>query len=252
MKISAVILTRNEEKNIERCINSLSFCDEVVVVDDNSVDQTRVLAEQAGAVVYTRSLNGDFSAQRNFGLSKAKGEWVFFVDADETVTEELKDEILAKTENSSYDGCLLPRRDIFFGKELKHGEAGRVKIVRLAEANAGKWERAVHEHWRVKGKVGKLNNPLMHRPHQRLDEYAADVDFYSTLHAKANYREGKRSGLLKIVFFPCSKFLRNYVLRLGFLDGVFGMVHALFMSFHSFLSWSKLYIWQKNPDLYNL
>lgn len=246
--ISAVVLTKNEEKNIRECLESLKWCDEVVIIDDYSEDKTAEIAKSLGARVYKRKLDDNFAGQRNFGLKKAKGDWVLFIDADERIMPALRAEITQLLGNSvtKYDGFYLKRRDFMWGRELRYGETGDVKLLRLAKKDAGQWRRAVHETWEVKDdKVGELKNPLLHYPHQTLREFIADVDRMSTLHAQENQKEGKRSNLLKIIIFPKLKFFDNWILKLGFLDGTAGFVVALIMSLHSYLAWSKLWLLQR-------
>lgn len=257
--ISAVVLTKNEEKNIKDCLKSLAWCDEIIIVDDYSEDKTvkkcRMLKPPLGdsfgmaeCQIYQRHLGGDFASQRNFGLKKAKGEWVLFVDADERISPELQKEIIKVTscQIAKYSGFYLKRWDFFGGRWLKHGETGNVKLLRLAKKEAGIWKRKVHEFWEIKGKVGELKHPLLHYPHQTIREFIKDIDFFSTLHAKELAREEKKPSLFKIIFYPAGKFLKNYFFLLGFLDGIPGLIVALMMSFHSFLSWSKFYLeWKK-------
>lgn len=249
MKLTAIVLTKDEEKNIGRCLEALRFCDEIIVVDDGSQDSTVKLAKKHGANVYTRQLAGDFASQRNFGLSKASGEWVLFVDADEVVGPKLKAEILHRLKTAKgVSGYKLKRYDRLWGKELKHGEIGAVRLLRLAKKDAGLWARKVHEVWDIKGNIGELSTPLLHYPHQTLGEFIAETNFKSTMHAEANLSEGKRSSLLKVMFWPAGKFLNNYLLKLGFLDGTQGFIVAMVMSFHSFLAWGKLWLLQKKKD----
>lgn len=245
--ISAVVLTKNEEKNIKDCLESLKWCDEVVIIDDYSEDKTTEIAESFGAEVYKKKLENDFADQRNFGLEKAKGDWVFFVDADERVSDSLREEV---TKLLSYKvtrslGFYLKRRDFIWGRKLKHGETGNIKLLRLGKKDAGKWRRAVHEAWEVEGPTETLRNPLSHYSHQTLREFLADIDWMSTLHAEENKKEGKRSNLFKIIFFPKLKFIDSWILKLGFLDGVPGLLVAFLMSFHSYLAWSKLWLAQR-------
>lgn len=250
MKVSAVVLTKNEEGNIANCLESLGFCDEIVLVDDFSEDRTVEIAKKKGARVYKRRLDNDFSQQRNFGLEKARGEWVLFVDADERVSNSLREEVikLLSYKVIKYNGFYLKRRDFMWGKELKYGETGGIKLLRLAKKDAGKWRRAVHEIWDVKGLVGKLKSPLLHYSHPTLREFIAEVDWMSTIHARENKKEGKKSNLFKIIFYPKFKFLNNWILKFGFLDGVPGLLVALIMSFHSYLSWSKLFLEQRKGN----
>lgn len=247
MNISAVVLTKNEEKNIKKCIESVSFCDEVIVIDDNSEDGIIEIVKALGAKVYKRSLKGDFARQRNFGLEKANGKWVLFVDADERVSDNLRNEIIQIIDNPliNYLGFYLRRTDFMWGKELRYGETANVKLLRLARRKAGKWKRRVHEVWEIVGRTYELKSPLLHYPHPTLKEFIASVNAMSNLHAKANKEVNKKSSLAKIIIWPTGHFVYNWILRLGFLDGIQGLVVALIMSFHSYLAWSKLWILQK-------
>jgi len=247
MNLSAVVLTKNEEGNLRDCLESLKFCDEVIVIDDGSTDKTVEIANQLGAKVYTRPLNGDFSAQRNFGLAKASGKWVLSIDADERVGEKLKGEILAEVGRDANPivGYFVKRGDYLWGKKLKFGETASLSFLRLARKSGGEWERCVHEVWQVMGRTKTLTNPLSHYPHQTLREFIHDINFHSDLDVLAKKKEGKRASLFKIIFWPKGKFINNWIFRLGFLDGDRGFLLALLMSFHSFLSWSKLWIYQK-------
>lgn len=247
--LSAIVLTKNEEGNIADCLKSLSFCDEILVIDDNSTDKTTDIAKKLGAKVINRKLNNDFAGQRNFALKRAKNEWVLFIDADERVTEKLADEIRSVIKNNSHTGYYLKRKDMLWGRKINHGEMGNIKLLRLAKKNAGKWERKVHEKWIVKENLSKLKNSLIHKSHQNISEFIKHVDYFSSLHSESNFKEGKRSGVFKICTMPVGHFLNNFVFKLGFIDGIEGFVIAFTMSFHSFLAWSKLYLMQKKNNL---
>jgi hypothetical protein len=122
---------------------------------------------------------------------------------------------------------------------MKYGETGNIKLLRLARKNSGKWARKIHEYWRVVGKTKLLTNSIIHYKNQSLAEFIQKLNIYSSLHKEELKREGKKSSLAKIIFWPLGKFIVNYFLKLGFLDGVEGLIFALLMSFHSFLAWSK-------------
>ena len=246
MRISAVILTKNEAKNIKDCVDSLKFCEEIVVIDDYSEDDTVRIAESSGVKVYSRRLNNDFAGQRNFAFDKCPSEWVLFVDADERVTEGLASEILnINVQTTQYVGFYIKREDTMLGKRLKHGEFWTNSFLRLAKKGAGKWKRAVHEYWDVKGKIGRINSPILHYSHPTLHEFIAEVDWYSSLHSESNLKEKKKSDIFKIMLYPKLKFINNWIIKGGFLDGIEGFVAALMMSFHSFLAWSKQWIKQQ-------
>lgn len=242
--ITAVILTKNEEKNIKNCLDHLKWCSEIILIDDYSTDKTIKIARQAlrkfKAKIFKRHLNNNFAAQRNFGAKHAAGDWVLFVDADEIVSPKLRNEITKKiTKNNKTKGYYLKRTDYFMGKPLAYGETASVKLLRLAQIKSGQWKRKVHEYWNVKGEVECLENHLLHFPHPSLSEFITDINFYSTLHAAEIQKEGKKATVFKVIFYPLAKFFLNYFVKLGFLDGKEGFTIAIIMSFHSFLSWSK-------------
>lgn len=248
MGISAVILTQNSTPALEAALRSVSFCDEVLVVDDHSTDGLSVIAQKYGARVYTRPLDGDFAAQRNFGLSKASQEWVLFIDSDEVVPVELAHEIREAIQSVDVKGFFLKRRDILWGVPLMHGETASVRLLRLARKGGGKWTRPVHEVWNVTGVVGTLEHPLDHMPHPTVADFLSDINRYSTINAAHFHRLGVRASVWQIIGYPVAKFIRNYVIKSGYKDGTPGMIVALMMSFHSFLTRSKLWQLQKNQD----
>lgn len=247
--ISIVILTKNEEKNIERCVKSVKFADEIVVIDDRSTDKTVEIAEKLGVKVYKRDLNGDFSSQRNFGMEKARGEWILFIDSDEEVTTELKDEIASEilrfAQDDTPQAYRIKRRDFWWGRELKFGETINSRnqgILRFIRKKAGKWEGKIHETFQTSKPTGRLNSFLNHYPHQTVAEFLRDVNFYSTERARELKNNGCKTNILEIVFYPFIKFILTYFIYLGFLDGAPGFVYSFMMSFHSFLVRSKLYL----------
>lgn len=239
--ISACIITKNQQKKLASALKSASWCDEIIVIDDYSTDNTVKIAKSFIAKVYQKKLNHNFAAQRNFALSKATKSWVLFIDSDEAVTKKLKQEIINTIKNTDKSGFYLTRQDYFLGKKLVGGESGSTKLLRLAKKSKGKWGRRVHETWKVKGSVGELKNPLLHFPHDDLFGFIHKINFYSTLHAKESRVEGKKSSTLKIILLPFFKFLYNFFVKAAFADKERGFVAAVIMSFHSFLSWSKLY-----------
>lgn len=246
MKITAVILTKNEEKNIRELSKNLDFCDEKIVIDDFSTDMTVSVANKLDFTVINRKLKDDFALQKNFALKKTNNNWVLFLDADERLSDNLKGEIqkldLAKTD---YNGFYLKRKDNFLGKKINWGEVRNKKFIRLARKDSGKWERSVHEQWLIRGNVGELNNPIIHNTNTSLLQFIKKINFYSTLHARANFKEGKKSNVGKIILYPILKFKLNFFLKMGFMDKTVGFVHAALMSMHSFLSWSKLWLMQR-------
>ena len=247
MRLSAVVLTHNEEKDILECLKGLNFCDEVLVIDSGSTDQTVKLASQFGAHVYYHSFT-DFSDSRNFGLSKSKGDWVLFVDADERVPDQLKKEIIQKiSREEGFEGFYFRRQDFAFGKWLKWGETAQVRLLRLAKRNSGRWRRRVHEVWEIKGQAEELKTPLEHYSHQSVEEFVKKINLYSNFDAREHFESGRRAPSWHLLAYPLGKFIQNYLARQGFRDGVIGLLFALLMSFNSFLIRAKLLLlWRKD------
>ena len=244
--ISTVILTKNEEKNIRECLLGLKFCDEIIVIDDNSVDKTREITRKMGAKVFVRDLNMDFASQQNFALKKAKNNWVLFIDADERISKNLRQEIITSVKkNKLIKGYYFKRKDFFLGKWLNHGESGSIKLIRLVRKNSGSWKRRVHQYFDLEGKTSKFRNPILHYPHPTISEFIQSIKKWSSWHALANKEEGKNSSVFKIIFYPIFHFIKNFIFKLGFLDNTHGFVFAVIMSFHSFLSWGELWRIQK-------
>lgn len=252
--ITAVILSKNEEKYISECIKSLSFCDEILIIDDYSTDGTAEIIKGIGnkkIKLIQHSLNNNFSQARNFGLMKAQNEWIMFIDADERVSEALAYEATNAISNwthgieSDYKGFYIRRYDFIWGKKLKHGESG-IKLLRLAKKNAGSWEGNVHEEWKIKGKVGLLKNSIIHYPHQTVAEFLQGINFYTTVRAQELYIKKIRVNWWTAVIYPMGKFTVTYFFKRGFSDGIHGLVFAIIMSFHSFLVRGKLWLmWNK-------
>jgi glycosyltransferase involved in cell wall biosynthesis len=244
--ISCVILTKNNELTLAKTLRSVAWCDEILVVDDYSDDKTIAVAKKAKARVLRRHLKEDFALQRNAGLQTAKGDWVLFIDSDEIVSFDLQREIQSVTNITTLDGFYIRRLDHIFGRDLLHGETANVRLLRLARKEKGSWERAVHEIWNIKGNVGELNSPLMHFPHPTVRQFLEEINIYTTINAHYYFAHNVRTSVWQIIFYPPAKFAQNYIFRLGFLDDTPGMIVALLMSFHSFLTRGKLFLlWQK-------
>lgn len=187
----------------------------------------------------------DFSIERNKLLSGVSTDWVLFIDSDEVVSSDLEKEIKSRIESpksSYYSAYRIKRLDNFLGLLLKHGETGNASFVRLAKRDWGSWQGAVHEKWVGKGLVGTLKSPLFHTPHPSLSSFVEKINKYSSLAAQERYDNGIRSSFTQIILYPVAKFISNYLLKLGFLDGVPGLIHSLMMSWHSFQTHTKNYL----------
>lgn len=194
----------------------------------------------------------DFAVVRNSELAKVKTDWVLYVDSDETISKELEEEICLAVASKDYDAYYLRRIDKFLGRELQHGETGNAKFVRLAKKDFGEWIHPVHEKWVPRSadfplRIGTLKNPIFHSSHPTISSFLDKINNYSTLDAQYRFSQGKKSSLFKIALYPLVKFKVNYLFKLGFLDGVPGAIMAIMMSFHSYLTWTKLYLlWRQN------
>lgn len=253
MKLTAIILTKNEENNIENVIQTVSFCNEIIVIDDFSSDLTLKLAQKSKVKIVQRNSHNDFSGQRNWAMEKARNEWVFFLDADEEVSDRLKSEI-AKIASSPSTNAQVPRndmnafrikrRDFWWGRELRFGETLKARnkgIIRLVKKRSGEWKGAVHEEFATSSSVGMLDGFLNHYPHPTLKEFIHDINIYSTIRAKELQKQGKKGNILPVLLYPPAKFFLTYFMYLGFLDGPAGFAYAFVMSFHSFLVRTKLF-----------
>jgi len=238
-------LTKNESKNIAACLGSLGFCDQIVVVDDNSTDDTVKIAKKHGAQILVHALDGDFASQRNWALEEIKSNWILFVDADEIVSQALAEEIRHAVDKIDFKGYYLSRIDIMWGKGLKYGDLWHAKVLRLARRGAGIWVGKVHEEWKIEGRIGNLKNDLEHRPHQNMVEFLQHINLYSTLRAQEFFEQRIKTNTLEIIFAPILKFKYLYFLKFGFLDGTTGFIHAMTMAFYTFMVKGKLYLLYK-------
>ena len=242
MRLSGVVITRNEESNILRCLRSLEFCDEIIVVDAESQDRTRELALTLTPHVVNQSWLG-YSAQKNFADGLARGEWVLSVDADEVVSVELRREIQNLLEKRpAEDAFTVPRRTMHLGRWIRHGGWYPNRLVRLFRKEKGAWLGAdVHERWETTGTVGALDSDLIHYSFDGLTDQVSRNNRYSSLGAQHLKRGGRQFGLAMLLFKPLSKFLETYVIKRGFLDGYPGFIISISASYSVFLKWAKLW-----------
>jgi glycosyltransferase involved in cell wall biosynthesis len=227
--LSACIITYNEADRIEDCLRSVSFCDEIIVVDSHSIDGTRGRASALGARVIERDWPG-YRSQKQFAVDSARNDWVLCLDADERVSAPLRQEIevLREAGFSHNAGWSLPRITAYFGRFLRHGNAYPDRLVRLFDRRRGVWSgREVHENTRVQGPVGRLRGHLEHYSYRSLGDHLERMQRYATLMARTLHAEGQRCGLAQVLINPQWRFIRGYFLRLGFLDGWRGLVFAL-------------------------
>lgn len=245
--ISVIVLTKNNEKQLRTLLPTLDWCDEVIVIDDESSDNSEQIAKQHKASFISHPLEENFSDQRNFGLKKATNDWVLFLDSDEIISKKLQYEIEEVVKESSHEGYYIHRKDYFLGKFLEFGETAHVKLLRLGKRKNGVWKGKVHEEWYKEGITGHLTNAIEHYPHPTLSEFIQDINQYSTLVAQERFNS-KTVSLWEIIVYPVGKFVQNYIFRQGFRDGVPGTIMAVLMSLHSFLVRGKLYLYYKQAS----
>jgi glycosyltransferase involved in cell wall biosynthesis len=225
--LSAIIITRNEAMNLRECLASLSFCDEVVVVDQASTDGTAAIAAEAGAQVLQKPDFFGFGAQKQAALDAASGDWVLSIDADERVPEALAVEIRAAMVSGEHAGYRVNRRTFFLGRLLKHGGWYPDRVLRLARRDAARFSPdAVHERLEVSGSVGDLRTDMMHMSYRTVDDVLAKQRRYASLSAQVRRARGARGGLGVALTRGTFAFVRGYILQLGFLDGACGLVAA--------------------------
>ena len=229
-RLSVIIIARDEERNIGPCLDSVLWADEVVVVDAFSQDRTVAVCQEKGVRVFRREWDG-FVRQKRFALERAKGPWVLSLDADERVTEGLKQEILSilLSGDATCDGYAIPRRSYFLGKWIKHGgwyPGYQLRLFRKTKVRLP--ESRVHEGFVVDGRIGHLREDILHNTYPTMGHMLEKIHRYSTWLALDRLeREEKRIRWFDFFIHPVGAFLRKYVSLLGFLDGIHGLILAL-------------------------
>ncbi|MBV8907185.1 MAG: glycosyltransferase family 2 protein [Acidobacteriia bacterium] len=240
MKISATIITFNEERNIARVIESLRCCDEILVLDSGSNDRTAEIATNLGARVVEASWHG-YAAQKNIAAELASNDWILSLDADESLSEALEAEIWhIKKSGPAFDGYTVPRLAQYLGRWILHSGWHPDRKVRLFDRRKAKWVGSfVHESVTVTGTVGHLKSNLLHFTCNSLSEHVRSMDRYTTLAAQEIASHQKNIGLSLLLFDPPWTFFRTYVLKLGFLDGPEGLAIAYMAAFYNFVKYFK-------------
>ena len=219
-----MIAAKDEAANIQACVASVRWAREIIVVENDSSDNTIDLAKAAGATVMSNPFTtiGD---QRNAAISRAASEWIFVVDADERGSPELGAEIHRVIASpGGHDAFRVPRRNFFLGQEVKHGGWASDRPIRLFRSTIRYNASRVHEHVEVSGSIGELRESLEHSTYTSLDDYFEKLDRYSRWWAEDRYDRGRRAGVGAVVFRPPARFISMYVLRGGWMDGAPGAV----------------------------
>ena len=244
--LSAVLITRNAAAQLVDCLASVAFCDEVLIVDSSSEDATVAIAERHGARVIQSAWRG-FGPQKQFAVEQAKHDWVLCIDADERVSEALRESIRAALQAPGCTAWRFPRCNKFMGRYLKHGEGYPDWSLRLFDRRAARWsDDAVHEKVIAGGETGTLQGDLLHDSAESLETYFAKQNRYSSLAADAALARGERASVLRLLLSPALRFIKFYFLRLGLLDGLPGLVHILVGCGASFAKYAKMLAFQKS------
>ncbi len=246
MRLSVIIITKNEAASIARCLESVSWADEVVVLDSGSSDDTVAIARRYTQHVIETDWPG-FGPQKNRALQRATGDWVLSLDADEWITPELSEEIRRViAAPGDRVGFRIPRRSSFCGREMRHSGWWPDYVIRLFRRNSARFsDDIVHERVIVDGKVGTLVNPLRHETFEDLEDLVEKMNSYSTLSARKMHASGKRAGLTVAVLKSLWAFFRTYVLRRGFLDGHEGFMLAVSTAEGTYYRYAKCLLLEK-------
>jgi len=242
MALSVAIITYNEEANIKECLESVKWADEIVVVDSFSTDKTLEICREYTDRVFEKEWSG-FSEQKNYAIEHTKNSWILAIDADERVSEGLREEIgeILKS-GPSCDGYFIPRKSYFLGRWIRYGGWYPDYSIRLFRKDKGRFERReVHESVRIDGRTGRLKNPLEHYTYRNLSGYIERMNRYSTLAAREMRKGGRRACLGDIIFRPFFTFIRMYIFQQGFRDGRYGFILSILYSYYTFTKYAKLW-----------
>ncbi len=248
MSLSVILITKNEEANLKDCLESVSFANEIIVVDSQSSDKTQEIAQSFGAKLEITSDWPGFGPQKNRALNLATQEWVLSIDADERVTPELKEEILAVISSKDAANCYaIPRSSWYCGRFMKHSGWYPDYVDRLFKRGTAKFsDHLVHERLLPDGSVAKLKNHFLHYSFRDFSQVLKKIDAYSTASAEQAYLKGKRSSVGKAIGHGIWAFIRTYFLRRGFLDGSQGLALAISNAEGTYYRYIKIWLLEQS------
>lgn len=249
--LSVAMITKNEARNIEDCLRSVSWVEDIVVVDQFSDDGTADLAVRFGARVFQEPWKG-FASQKNSAIDKTSQPWVLSLDADERITPELRDEIRTEIgKQDASEGYFIARKNFFCGRWIRHGGWYPDYNLRLFKKGAGRFEeRAVHEKVMVKGRTGRLRHPMEHHTYGSVADYLLRMERYSRLAAAEISGKGPWSRWHTLTLRPPFTFLNMYLVQRGFLDGTKGFFLAVSYAYYTFLKYYRYYERDSEPKGY--
>ncbi len=255
-KISVVINTLNEEKNLPRALASIkSFADEIVVCDMHSVDETVKIAKKAGARIFKHKKTGHVEPARNYAIEKAKGDWILILDADEELTPALRKELKEIVKNPQADYYRLPRKNIIFGKWIEHSRWWPDYNIRFFKKGSVSWSEIIHSVPMTQGKGLDLEvdegNAIVHYHYDTIEQYINRLNRYTTEHAKLQIKDGYKFRWQDLIIKPSNEYLSRYFQGEGYKDGIHGLALSLLQAFSELVLYLK--IWQiekfKTKDL---
>lgn len=239
-QLSVAIIARDAAGQIESCLKSVAFADDIVVVDSGSTDSTIDIARHHRARVIHKEWLG-FGNQKRFAVTQAHHDWVLCIDVDERVTDELRQSITSALASPRFRAFRMARRNRFMGRWLRHGEGYPDWSLRLFDRRTASWsEDNIHEKVVTDVAVGALTGDLLHQSETTIADYLAKQNNYTTLQAQKLFNSGKRASSMKMFFNPLFRFIKFYFLRLGILDGIPGFVHISIGCFNTFVKYAKL------------
>lgn len=237
--LSVAIITQNEEKNIERCLKSITWANEIIIVDSGSQDKTLEICKKYTKKIYSIPWNG-YSLQKQRALDRAECEWLLSLDADEEISEALQEEIKKTLKNPRYKTYKMPRKLVFLGRILKYSE-GRSQKFRLFKKGTAKMDtKKVHESLNTKERIGSLKAPIYHHSFHSMNDLIKKMNHYSTLSAEEKKENKQKGGILKGISHGLWTFLKIYFLQKAFLDGSLGFVFAFVLAESSYYRYVKL------------
>jgi glycosyltransferase involved in cell wall biosynthesis len=244
VKISASIIVYNEEENIAELCETVSWADEIVIVDSDSTDKTAEIARKYTDKVFNREFRG-YKDKHVFADAQTSGDWIFWIDADERVTPELLksiEELKKRDADGMPDGFRIARKTWYLDRWIKHSGWYPDYQMRLYRRSASFWDGvSPHETARVKGKVETLNGELLHYTKRNLSEHHRVADSYTTLAAEYHYKNGRNVGAAGLFFYPVAAFFRTYIFKHGVLDGIPGLIIAMQTAYSVFLKYAKIW-----------
>ncbi len=240
VRLSGAVICLNEEEKIADCLDSLTFCDEVVVVDSGSADATVAIAKAKGAVVIHNDWPGHIE-QKNVAIDRTSGDWVLSIDADERVSPALRDEIVATLADPTADAYAIPRLVWYANRWIRHGGWYPARKVRLFRRDAGRWGgENPHDRIFVEGTTAHLNNDLYHLSFDNVSDHLRTIDSFTRIAAKERLEKGMTASPVDLYLRPPATFVKMYIAKAGFLDGAAGFVIASLSAWHVYNKYARM------------